>query len=557
MTGYAVLSDTAFKDTLESQLPAENVDKDIPLHGGGDFDHPFNSFSCYKKGNTIVVLHPFDSNRYKDLMTSLQTQYGNLDNCHILAGIKGDGVTEGHIVTAYQPPISEGGLQIFDPKTSDPDKFFHKPSGSRIGTVILSLFRSLIPRYSAKVTINTTNETDPDPTDQVEADYMALGTQSFFDPVSCGYHTASNILTLRQMINDGRAGEINRDNLLKESHNPVYRSANALKNTTHATRVDSGLGAFLKKAWQDTYMPLENEEKRKKRHFGHYFMGWPKEKGAGQKVLYFATLGFLFNPLINLIKLPTEFLLNALSETASYAKNALLATAPTHPALQYLRSTALLALYGLQGAFKGLSLLVRTVTSPITSFKAAWRVHPALGVLSAVVSVAAYAALAIFAAPALLALAGPGAAGFLAPAIKALSYPVTFIAAKLSLEVPAVIGAAFTAIAGSSLLVGIKAGIGKAISFFSNKTAESKQPKITSDIEDFEPIDSEIGQMPEVSPSLSRLNSSSDLTVKGFEENFGQSPVQTSKSVPISVPIKKKKDIEEDFVNIDSPSSSF
>ncbi|QBR83086.1 hypothetical protein E3983_01150 [Legionella israelensis] len=530
MTGYAVLSDTAFKDTLESQLPAENVDKDIPLHGGGDFDHPFNFFSCYKEGNTIVVLHPFNDSRYADLITSLQTQYGNLDNCHVLVGLKGKGVTEGHIVTSYQPP--GGRRQIFDSKTSDAKKFFNQPTGNQIGTVILGLFRSLIPSYS---NLNDIPDTD----------YHALGTQSFFDPVSCGYHTASNILTLRQMLYDGRASEINRDNLLKESHNPVYRSANALKNTTHATRVDSGLGAFLKKAWQDTYMPLENEEKRKKRHFGHYFMGWPKEKGAGQKVLYFATLGFLFNPLLNLIKLPTEFLLNALSETASYAKNALLATAPTHPALQYLRSTALLALYGLQGAFKGLSLLVRTVTSPITSFKAAWRVHPALGVLSAVVSVAAYAALAIFAAPALLALAGPGAAGFLAPAIKALSYPVTFIAAKLSLEVPAVIGAAFTALAGSSLLVGIKAAVGKAISFFGGKTKNSESPpKKDRDIEDFVDIE----PVPEFPHAFRKLG--------------GQAPKKEETQTPPSrsIPIQKKSDtsdIEEDFANIDSPSSSF
>lgn len=509
MTGYKPLGGIAFEAALRPSLEAENI-SEVALSNGADTNHLFNEVSYYRENNTIVVLNPFDNSRYADLITSLERGgVGDLDSCHLLLGLKGDGVTEGHIVTAYLPPVTKGKerrLQIFDPKTSDAHKFFHQPTGNRIATVILGLFRALIPRYSTQI-----NAGDLPP-----IDYHALGTQSFFDPASCGYHTASNILTLKDMISSGTT--IDRDSLLQASRSPVARSINSLRSK-HSSSVDSGFGSFLKKAWQDTYMPLENEAEREKLHFGHYFMGWPKEKGAGQKVLYFATLGFLFNPLLNLIKLPTEFLLNALSETASYLKNALIATAPKNPLAQYLRSGALLAMNILQYLFKGISLLVRTVTSPVSSFKAAKKTGGwPLALLSATFSVAAYAALAIFAAPAVMALAGPGAAGVLAPVLKLLATPVTFIATQLGLQVPAVIGAAITAIAGSSLLIGAKALLGKAVSFFSKKTATPS------------------GKSP---------------TIEGFVGVKIDSEEEEKKSKP-----KRVADIEDDFECITNPEGS-
>ncbi|WP_131750922.1 hypothetical protein [Legionella erythra] len=362
------------------------------------------------------------------------------DRFHVLAGVVGNGVTERHIVSMYMPP--NGDIHFFDPKASDPQKFFSDERGFNWRRLLPALWNALSSRPQSSFTLHDgQEETRP-------AVHSALGTQSFFDGVSCGYHHASQLLALRELIKAGKAVTV--DGLLGKLKNPVSETANKLGDSPYKALADNHFFSFMKKAWLDTYLPGLNGKARQTLHFGHYFMGWPSKKGIFRKVVYVVTLGFIVNPLINAIKLP-ELLANGLSESFSFLKNQLITWAPTHPATQFLRSGLLLSTLTLQGLFKGLYFAIRTVTSPITSFKEAWRIHPALGILSAVVSLAAYAALVYFAAPVIVPMimaASPAAA----PAFNALAYPLVQLFGLMGLSLTTATAAAGTLTLGAVLL---------------------------------------------------------------------------------------------------------
>lgn len=211
-------------------------------------------------------------------------------------------------------------------------------------------------------------------------------------------------------------------------------------------RVKVSFLAFLKKAWQDTFLPLAQEHEKDTYHFGHYFMGWPSQP-SGSIIAYVLTLKFITTPLTNLVSLVTEFPLNLLSETFSFLKNKVLAWAPTNGATQSIRSFLLLATMGLQNLFKGICYLIRTITSPLVSFKEARKAHPVLGYLSALASAlfigSAIVALAVFAPPILAAIMpsmGPGALSLLGT----LAYPFVQLFSLISLSIPAATGAMLT-----------------------------------------------------------------------------------------------------------------
>ncbi|QLZ67267.1 hypothetical protein FOLKNPGA_00032 [Legionella sp. PC1000] len=262
---------------------------------------------------------------------------------------------------------------------------------------------------------------------------------------------------------------------------------------------------YLKKAWQDTFLPLTQEREKDTYHFGHYFMGWPSKPNAS-KIAYFLTLKFITTPLTNLLSLVIELPLNLLSETSSFLKNSLLAWTPTNGITQHIRSLLLLTTIGLQGLLKGACYLIRTITSPIVSFKDAQKIHPALGWLSALASVlfigGAIAALIFFAPPlaaALIPSMGPSALTVLST----LAYPFAQLFSLIAISIPAATGAMLSFITGT-LLLGILHQVGRKIIYpeesqseehhelsvtpaagsnVSNLLSDSKGPTIQKDLE--------------------------------------------------------------------------
>lgn len=439
MAGYAVLNNETTEYILKKSFPNINV-----VEPNEQYSERLKYWiETIDDSKILVILTPIQQN-LGSALASLRAhvpEFGQGETrFHVLAGVVGHGVTERHIVSMYMPP--NGDIHFFDSKASDPQKFFSNEWGFNWRRLLPALWSALTSRPQPPFSLHDGQE------ETRQAVHSALGTQSFFDGVSCGYHHASQLLALRELIKSGKPVTV--EGLLGELKNPVSESANKLEGSPYKARVDNHFFSFMKKAWLDTYLLGQDDKARQTLHFGHYFMGWPSKKGIFPKVMYVLTLGFIVNPLINAIKLP-ELLANGLSESFSFLKNQLITWAPTHPATQLLRSGLLLSTLALQGVFKGLYFAIRTVTSPITSFKEAWRVHPALGILSAVVSLAAYAALVYFAAPVIVPLlmaAGPAAA----PAFNALAYPLVQLFGLMGLSLTTGTAAAGTLTLGAVLL---------------------------------------------------------------------------------------------------------
>ncbi|QRN03079.1 hypothetical protein GH742_03935 [Legionella sp. MW5194] len=442
MAGYTDLGNEATELILGKKF------SDTHVAEGNDLNQSFQYCieTVDKDNKLLVILTPIQHDLggvlagFRKRIPELQTGQPRF---HILAGVVGNGVTERHIASMYVPP--HGDIHFFDPKASDREKFFSDKLTDRKFSwrrLIPALWNALSPRPTSSFTLSDgENENRP-------AVHFALGTQSFFDGVSCGYHHAAQLLVLKDLIMHKKPVTV--EALLDQLRNPVHESSEALQKTLYESMATNRFWAFMKKAWLDTYLPDKIEEERPALHFGHYFMGWPSKEGTLRQVGYFLTLGFIFNPLINVIKLP-ELVANGVSESFSFLKNSLIAWAPTHPATQFFRSGLLLTIIALQGLFKGLYFAIRTVTSPITSFKEAWRVHPALGILSAVVSLSAYAALVYFAAPVvvpMLMAAAPAAA----PVFNALAYPLVQLFGLMGVSLATGTAAAGTLTLGAALV---------------------------------------------------------------------------------------------------------
>lgn len=392
MPGYLKLDDSHFPN-----LFPDNKDSVTQVKEPKKFINPY-SFEV--RDNSVIVHSPIHVELLEDFINALRTHV-DLEKNHLLIGVIGQGLTERHIVAMHIPPASQHAV-VYDSKYSNASRFFGE---TKTANLITGLLRNLNPFA------NRTTEVNPKLAHITKVTYHALGTQSLFDGVSCGYHCASNLKILADLL---AAKETPTPELvLAQTQAPVTRSARLLRNT-YPEQVEQAPTRFLKKAWQDTFLPLMSEEERSKYHFGHYFMGWPQKEGS--KVVYFLTLKFITTPLTNLFSLLLEFPLNALSESVSFLKNTLIPWAPTNGFSQGIRSLLLAITTGVQMAFKGLSLLLRTITSPLISYRAARERHPVLGYLSALTSVVliggGLAALAVFAPYILAAIApsmGPGA----------------------------------------------------------------------------------------------------------------------------------------------------
>ncbi|KTD74633.1 hypothetical protein [Legionella waltersii] len=372
MPGYQVLSNIDSEMVLKDYLGHEPVCTIAAENKKNTVSNPIG-YTIDKVNKTIVITQPVSSASTVELINSLKAcielDEGSFNDYNVLCGLVGPGATEQHIVTAHFPPqnYDEDQLRvtIFDSKTSNVQKLFYQQINT-VAAILGGLALSILPNYHTETSIEFGQKT-------LQVSYNTLGTQSFFDGVSCGYHTAANLEAAKALLKNHQ--EINRDNLLNSTtDSPVLRAARILRKPVASieqqNKIKSSYLDFIKKAWIDTYMPLESQKNRQSKRFQHYFLGYPQESGWTKKALYFGLLGFIFIPVHSLIKLPTEFLLNFLSETANYIKNALIAWCPTNAVTQSLRSLFLLVAYGLQGLFKGGNLAVRVFISPVTSFKA-------------------------------------------------------------------------------------------------------------------------------------------------------------------------------------------
>ena len=355
---------------------------------------------------------------------ALNADEGELNDYAIIAPIVGNGATERHIISLYSPPLNNPNvtreLQIYDSKTSNPSKLISRLPDSRLWNAWMAFagaFRALLPNYR-KTNIQPLNNQLVE-SDLKGADYYSLGSQSYFDGVKCGYNSIETIQAMVDLRHEGTP--ITRQSLKAE-----LASVSTATTLFDVKQEKINLGSFLKQAWQDTFMPAVSKDNRKTRHFGHYFMGWPHKPGKARIAAYFLTLGFLFHPLINSLKIVTELPVKMLSETINWVRNRLMLWSPTNSFVQYFRGGLLGLSYILFGVVEGTRLLLRTIISPINSFKAGWHKHKALGIISAILSTVFIGAIAAAAGPLLL-LAAPsvftGAAATIATTL-GMSSPV-------------------------------------------------------------------------------------------------------------------------------------
>ncbi|WP_218813768.1 hypothetical protein [Rickettsiella endosymbiont of Dermanyssus gallinae] len=134
-----------------------------------------------QKDKAIVLATPVDTanlSAYLDILIK-HLALENLDDYHVVIPLIGKGITERHIVSYYKAPGAESIPMIFDSKTGNLAGFFNVKKNS------------VAPNIS----------------------YCNLGTQSFFDSVTCGYHTLINTANIVSLIQDGK--KVNTASLLK------------------------------------------------------------------------------------------------------------------------------------------------------------------------------------------------------------------------------------------------------------------------------------------------------------------------------------------------------
>ncbi|WP_172593954.1 protein kinase domain-containing protein [Candidatus Rickettsiella viridis] len=279
----------------------------------------------------IVFASPIEAVNLSTYLNALKTYsiLENIDDYHLVIPLIGQGITERHIVSYYKAPGTKSIPHIFDSKRGDPKRFFNSKENSAIPNV----------------------------------NYVSLETQSFFDPVSCGYHGLANIANIVLLIQAGKP--VNTTSLLKtlEKNNLNNFSIPLLKNSDIPLKIN--YFAFIQQAWRDTFFSGLNQQEITALTFKHYFLGWPIENAAWKKMLYTTLLGFLFYPLINTLKLLIELPIQILKNSADYIKNQLFLWAPTSAVLQYLRNSLLLTNYLFYGVLKGLSLIIHMSLSLI------------------------------------------------------------------------------------------------------------------------------------------------------------------------------------------------
>lgn len=431
MAGYKKLDTNSMKKLLDAywagrghSLETINLDRDGQL---------LSYFSL--PDDVIFITSPIQVNDLSAQINRLEKYVDELDKKHILVGVIGRGFAkEQHILTAYRRP--EGKWEQFDSKQNNANHF--EGLEHRDG-------RRLFQRKASQEPLLVT--------------YHSLKTQDIFDAKTCGMHTHKIMLAVADLI--AKKKDVSAEAVIAQLNSPAAEVGSFLRlDSSLEQKADNRFKSFVKKAWFNTFMPLErNKTKREKASFVHYFLGWPEKDALSQKLGYFFTLRFITKPLSSVIKLPTEFLLNFLSETARYLKNQLMGWSPKQGGLKYVRTGLMATLIVFQWLFKGLALAIRPITSPIDSYKAAKKKGGVYAGLSLFMSVLFYAALVVLLAPVLLtALFAKGGALLASAAVQLLAKPVLFLLSQSSVSIAAETAALASVLISSSLLVSLFLG---------------------------------------------------------------------------------------------------
>ena len=112
------------------------------------------------------------------------------------------------------------------------------------------------------------------------------------------------------------------------------------------------------------------------------FLGWPRKKNWFGIAEYILLFGWILSPLKNIFKFIFEGIPFIVENVSAIAAK------KVHPLFhipQYL--------------FKFIRYLICPITSPVVSAKKAWKIHPVLGVLSAIYSAAVVVTIAVLLAP--------------------------------------------------------------------------------------------------------------------------------------------------------------
>ncbi len=186
------------------------------------------------------------------------------------------------------------------------------------------------------------------------------------------------------------------------------------------------LPKFIKQAWDQTFKPIDAKTSKnyyeicyKKDELArHYFWGLPKKDDSLVSKGFYVLGGFILKPLLSVVKLGTEFLLSAAAQGFHALAKGLRVDYPGYikgqingcnsdqrrSVTNYIEESTTPGkkiLAGIVTAFwiiaENLRLLLRTITSPFTSFSAADKINTWLGVVSGIVSFVGILAISIFA----------------------------------------------------------------------------------------------------------------------------------------------------------------
>jgi hypothetical protein len=127
------------------------------------------------------------------------------------------------------------------------------------------------------------------------------------------------------------------------------------------------------------------------------FLGFPRKPNVWNFIEYFP-IGMIINPIKNLLKLIIQYPIQVMDKWLADEWKYLTSNRSFLKA--FLNKPVAVTVVGLFYALIWpVNKLVQCFMSPIASAKAAWKVNPALGVLSALVSISLYVGLAILATP--------------------------------------------------------------------------------------------------------------------------------------------------------------
>lgn len=364
-TGISMLTDSTVSEGLMGSdvLKTKVSPKPISIRG----------IKCYEADNMLVCAEPLNVNgdtgyqKFIDNLTPQQNQK------HLVVPIVGAGNTERHIATLYRSP--QGVTTVFDSKLSEPMKFLTtsaKPNGflAKVGNAVAGFFRSTFnAKYNSQINCRQAALA------LQNVRFEGLGTQSFFDGVSCGYQVMANVEHIVDLIDAKQS--VNRQSLLEKiataETSCVNRAKQLLSQSSEIeVKLDNSYLGFLKLAWQKIFNNLEyyahpdlswqsslNFQKGRK-SWAQYFAGAPLK---GESNWWYVTAPFIF--IKNVVKTIIETPVALFSATAHYVVNKIYQTSPTSWWGKSLRSIGLALTGTVYGLTEGARRVINFISSPI------------------------------------------------------------------------------------------------------------------------------------------------------------------------------------------------